>query len=166
MSHGFELDDLGSVFASQTIRGRVAEFHLAMDVPVLKVPAIPGELRVRLRMSLIAEEFLESMEAVYPRLAGSSFWEYLKKFIHSIINTSTVRVDLLKLADSLCDIDYVVEGTRLEFGIDGDKVLEEVHAANMRKVGGPVRADGKRLKPPNWRGPDIAKVLRRMGWDG
>lgn len=165
-----KVDHLESPFphlsASMSIQGRVIRFHRAMDVPILPFPQIPGELRVRLRMSLIAEEFLETMEAVYPRLAGSSFWAYLKKFIQSIVNTSTVKVDLPKLADGLCDLDYVVEGTRLEFGIDGPSVLAEVHAANMRKLDGPRREDGKRLKPAGWRGPDIEKVLRQQGWKG
>jgi len=34
----------------------------------------------------------------------------------------------------------------------------------MRKVGGVVREDGKRLKPEGWVGPDIEKCLRAQGW--
>lgn len=149
-----------------TIQGRVVQFHKAMDIPILPYPQVPGELRVRLRVDLIAEEFFEVMEAVYPRLSNTSYWDYLKRFIRSIINTATVKVDLPKFADGLCDLDYVIEGTRLEFGIDGPLILAEVHAANMRKVGGPVREDGKRLKPPGWRPPDIARALREQGWEG
>lgn len=35
----------------------------------------------------------------------------------------------------------------------------EVQRANMAKVGGPVRADGKRLKPDGWRGPDHMPLI-------
>jgi predicted HAD superfamily Cof-like phosphohydrolase len=48
----------------------------------------------------------------------------------------------------------VVEGARLELGIDGAPIAA-VHEANMKKVSGEVRADGKRLKPPGWKPPDI-----------
>lgn len=42
-----------------------------------------------------------------------------------------------------------------------DRFWEEVQRANMAKVGGPIRADGKRLKPPGWRGPDHMPLIRR-----
>lgn len=51
-------------------------------------------------------------------------------------------------------------------GIDLGPVFEEVHRANMAKVGGPTRADGKILKPEGWTPPDVAGVLRRQGWSG
>lgn len=51
-------------------------------------------------------------------------------------------------------------------GIDLRPVWSEVHAANMRKTTGPVREDGKRLKPEGWQPPDIAGVLRAQGWQG
>jgi predicted HAD superfamily Cof-like phosphohydrolase len=63
----------------------------------------------------------------------------------------------------MADLDYVVEGTRLEFGIDGEPIAAEVHRANMAKTEGPVAPDGKRLKPPGWTPPDIAGVLRKQG---
>lgn len=44
------------------------------------------------------------------------------------------------------------------------EVFQEIHRSNMRKVGGPIRADGKRLKPEGWVGPDIASKLREVGW--
>lgn len=41
---------------------------------------------------------------------------------------------------------------------------DEVHAANMRKVGGPKCPDtGKQLKPEGWTKPDIEGVLRKHG---
>lgn len=144
------------------IRGKVTAFHDAMDVPVKEVPAVPSEDRVRLRLSLIAEEFFEVMEAAL----GEVHVCYAKVLVMAAIKHVTPQVDLPKFADGLTDLDYVNEGTRLEFGIDGGPVLEEVHAANMRKTNGPIRDDGKRLKPPRWVGPDIERVLRDQGWKG
>jgi len=134
-----------------------------MDVPTLPFPQVPPEERVRLRLRLIAEEFFEVIDATLsPKVPG--MWNVLKSLVMDYINVAPVKVNMPELADGLCDLDYVVEGTRQEFGIDGGPVLEEVHAANMRKLDGPKREDGKRLKPPGWKPPDIDTVLRKQGW--
>ena len=56
-------------------------------------------------------------------------------------------------------------GTAHVYGIDLDAVLDEVHASNMTKLdenGRPLRrADGKVLKGPGYRPPDVAAILRR-----
>lgn len=49
--------------------------------------------------------------------------------------------------------------------MDLDPLWQDVHRANMAKTTGPVRADGKRLKPEGWQPPDIAGVLRVQGWE-
>ena len=89
-----------------------------------------------------------------------------KRLIVRLIGECHVNVKMADLADGLADIDYVVEGTRLEFGIDGDAIAEEVHRANMAKAGGPIAPNGKRLKPPGWTPPDIEGELRKQRWSG
>lgn len=62
------------------------------------------------------------------------------------------------LAELVADAYFIAYG----LGIPLDKVLAEVHRANMRKFGpdGPIlRFDGKILKPDGWMGPNIARVL-------
>jgi len=54
----------------------------------------------------------------------------------------------------------VVYGTALEMGIDLEPHFNEVHASNMAKRGGPVREDGKMLKPEGWLPPDINGILQ------
>jgi hypothetical protein len=88
----------------------------------------------------------------------------LYDWLSLLIRTCPVRVDMVELADGFADLDYVVEGARLEFGIHGQEIADEVQRANMAKVGGPIREDGKRLKPAGWKPPDIAGVLRAQGW--
>jgi predicted HAD superfamily Cof-like phosphohydrolase len=153
---------LSRIFGRLGIRGKVIAFHEAMGVPVKEVPAVPEQDRVRLRLSLIAEEFFETMAAAL----GEVHVCYAKTLVMAAIKHVTPQVNMVEFTDGLCDLDYVVEGTRLEFGIDGGPVLEEVHAANMRKTDGPIREDGKRLKPPGWVGPDIERVLREQRWQG
>lgn len=150
--------------APQTLRDQVSEFHVAMDVPAdAPAPTIITDDRVRLRASLIAEESFEtlgSMIRISPELHEA------QTFVMRLIATEVVDVDLVELADGLADLDYVVEGTRLEMGIDGAPVAAEVHRANMAKLGGPIAPNGKRLKPPGWTPPDIEGVLRKQGWKG
>lgn len=141
-----------------TIRDNVLKFHIAMNLPVAYTPVIPSDDRVRLRLNLIAEESFEVFEA-----CGIDVKD-LKEALFAKIRESELNINMEKLADGFGDTDYVVEGARLEFGIDGEPIADEIQAANMRKTSGPIRADGKRLKPPGWVGPDILRVLRDQGW--
>lgn len=116
----------------------VLEFHETFNAPVGENPSLPGEDAVALRIRLIREE-LEELE-------------------QSISGQNVVDV-----ADALADLLYVTYGTAIAFGIDVRPVFEEVHRANMTKVGGKVRADGKILKPEGWEPPGIEEVLRSQG---
>lgn len=73
--------------------------------------------------------------------------------------------DLVQVLDALCDIQYVLDGTFLEFGLHHlkEQAFAEVHSSNMSKLGKDgqpiLRGDGKVLKGPNFSPPDLAKVL-------
>ena len=134
-----------------------------MGVPYGDHPKTPSPDRVRLRASLVMEEAIEFLEACF---GANAYTGALRAQADVVINACAVHIDLVEAVDALADIDYVVEGSRLEFGIDGGPIAAEVHRANMAKVGGPVREDGKRLKPPGWTPPDIAGELRKQGWRG
>lgn len=156
-----------------TIRGQVLEFHRICEIPSLEMLQIPNDDRVRLRLRLVMEEAFEFLVACLMKPDGSiqsidmsDRIVWLRQSLAELINESKIEVDLPEAIDGLGDLDYVVEGTRLEFGVDGGSVADEIHRANMQKGSGPVRADGKRLKPENFQPPDIATVLRRQGWKG
>lgn len=70
-----------------------------------------------------------------------------------------------EFADGLADLVYVVLGTAVETGIPFDAIWSEVQATNMAKLGGSVDAGGKLMKPPGWKAPDIASILRNEGRD-
>ena len=60
---------------------------------------------------------------------------------------------------------YKFHGIRLPgISFSCDPVADEIQRTNMAKVGGPVREDGKRLKPPGWQPPDIEGELKKQGW--
>ena len=89
----------------------VAEFHSTFKHPILPSPNIPEESRCRLRVALIAEELKELEVAILER-------------------------DIAGVADALCDIQYVLSGAVLEFGL-GDKfkaLFDEVQRSNMSKA--------------------------------
>lgn len=146
------------------IRKQVIEFHRLCEIPSFPVPVVPGDDRVRLRLRLVVgEETLELLEACL-HYGHAAEIERIRCEILDLISRAVIDVDLPEAIDACGDIDYVVEGTRLEFGTDGGPVADEIHRANMQKGSGPVRADGKRLKPPDFKPPDIAAVLREQGW--
>jgi len=90
---------------------QVAEFHRTFKHPVIENPAIPSPERCKLRVSLIAEELKELQEAINDK-------------------------DLVEIADALCDIQYVLSGAVLEFGL-GEKfpeLFDEVQRSNMSKA--------------------------------
>lgn len=124
--------------AGQRSFDMVREFHKAFGHPVNTTPRTLGPIRSSLRVGLIEEELNELKEAV-------------------------ADDDIIAIADALADLDYVVNGAALEWGIDLPVVTAEVHRSNMTKLGldgKPIyRDDGKILKGENYTPPDIKKVL-------
>jgi len=89
----------------------VTRFHKMFDLPVLSEPSIPSAERCKLRINLLQEELDELQQAILDN-------------------------DLVEVADALCDIQYVLSGAILEFGL-GQQFAElfgEVQRSNMSKV--------------------------------
>ncbi len=140
------------------LREQVYEFQAAFGVTQPETPTIPPDERVRVRLRLIAEEFLELVEASLAIEMRAT-----RHYLFDVISHTPIKVDLPEFADACADLDYVVEGSRLEFGIDGGPIRDAVHASNMAKAGGPV-VNGKIPKPAGWSPPDVAGLLREQGW--
>ncbi len=90
---------------------QVADFHRTFKHPILPLPGIPDEARCKLRVALIAEE--------------------LKELEVAILNK-----DIVEVADALCDLQYVLSGAILEFGLGGKfkALFDEVQRSNMSKA--------------------------------
>jgi predicted HAD superfamily Cof-like phosphohydrolase len=149
----------------KTLREQVADFHRMVGVPAPEKPTVPDTATLRLRLRLIAEEFFEMLEAV----AGPDDHEYLlaarADVLKALWRASPENVDLPAFIDALADLDFVVEGTRQVFGVDGAPIADAVYLANMAKGDGPIDpVTGKKLKPPGWMPPDIAGELRKQGY--
>ena len=90
---------------------QVAEFHRTFNAPILDTPQIPSQQRCELRVSLLQEELNELEEAIENN-------------------------DLVEIADALADLQYVLSGAVLEFGL-GEKFVDlfnEVQRSNMSKA--------------------------------
>jgi predicted HAD superfamily Cof-like phosphohydrolase len=90
---------------------KVSEFHKTFEAPILDNPEIPSEDRCKLRISLLQEELDELKQAIKDS-------------------------DLVEIADALSDIQYVLSGAILEFGL-GEKfndLFDEVQRSNMSKA--------------------------------
>ena len=90
---------------------QVAEFHKTFGHPVEAKPVLPAKGRQELRVALLEEELKELKQAIQDK-------------------------DLVEIADALCDIQYVLSGAVLEFGL-GEKfpdLFEEVQRSNMSKT--------------------------------
>ena len=89
----------------------VSEFHETFGAPILETPQIPSNDRCELRVSLLQEELNELKEAIE-------------------------KGDVVEIADALADLQYVLSGAVLEFGMGTkfDALFDEVQRSNMSKA--------------------------------
>lgn len=90
---------------------QVAEFHRTFKHPILEGPNVPDSKRCQLRVELLAEELKELQDAID-------------------------KNDIVEVADALCDLQYVLAGAVLEFGLANKfkPLFDEVHRSNMSKA--------------------------------
>lgn len=90
---------------------QVADFHRTFKHPILDRPQMPSENRCNLRVALIAEELKELEDAIAEK-------------------------DIVAVADALADIQYVLSGAVLEFGLGNQfkPLFDEVQRSNMSKA--------------------------------
>lgn len=123
----------------------VATFMKAMGQPVGQ--GFEDASGISLGLTLIEEEFIELADAA--RSASKNPQAKKENF-----------------AKELADLLYVTYWLAARIGIDIDKAFREVHKSNMSKLGDdgkPVkRADGKVLKGPNYKAPDLSHIVRSV----
>ena len=89
----------------------VSEFHETFGHPILNEPVVPTPKRASLRVALLQEELDELKEAIENK-------------------------DIVAAADAFADLQYVLAGAILEFGLKDkfDQLFTEVHRSNMSKA--------------------------------
>lgn len=126
---------------TKTTLDKVQEFHETYGLPVCDAQNLECEKTKALRINLLAEELDELKEAL-------------------------AQDDILETLDALIDLQYVLDGAFLSFGLQGvkDAAFEEVHRSNMSKLGADGKPivrpeDGKILKGPDYFKPDLAQFV-------
>ena len=123
----------------QTIED-VKHFMTTFGQRVLSTPTIPDQLTWQMRVALLVEEVKELEQALKDN-------------------------DLVEVLDALTDIQYVLDGAYLAFGLQDLKqpAFDEVQRSNMSKLTkeGTVlyREDGKILKSDQYSPPDLKSIL-------
>lgn len=128
----------------------VRNFHQKFGHPISSKPNISDKALNDLRVSLLREELDELSEALN-------------------------KGDTVGVLDALTDLQYVLDGAYLAFGLHNLKsaATAEVHRSNMSKLGADgrpiMREDRKVLKGPNYTPPDLKSVYNnvanRLGWE-
>lgn len=123
---------------------QVQEFHETYGLPVKDSPDLSDPQTNELRINLLAEELDELKEAIENN-------------------------DHVEVLDALIDLQYVLDGAFLSFGLADVKeaAFNEVHRSNMSKLGEdgkPIRreGDGKVLKGPNYFKPDMTQFIKNV----
>ena len=116
-------------------------FHEAFGIKISNKPTLELSKDIlKLRHSLMVEENNEYLKAVEER-------------------------NLIEVADALGDMLYILCGTILTHGFQNliEDIFDEIQLSNMSKLGDdgkPIyRNDGKVLKGPNYKKPNIKKFL-------
>lgn len=142
------------------LKQSVTEFHRAFGVPVHDKPTVPSDERVRLRARLMAEEFFETLEAMFDQEGvAADVISDARASLKYLVDRCYVKVDLVGIADGLADQIYIAQGSALELGIPLEECVREVCRSNSTKLGAPIREDGKVGKPDTYEPPQLERVL-------
>lgn len=147
---GLKLDLLRNLVSEEAI-----EFDVAMSVlQALREPDRLVRATVTTEIAKREEEKGEGGdEAVVARFRAMSDVEFYQ--------AATIYW-WAEVIDAICDITFVIHNCSNAMGVDIEPFFDEVWQANMRKANGPLREDGKRLKPPGWQPPRIEEMLRKL----
>lgn len=127
---------------------KVRAFHLAFGIGVDR--PMSAEL-LAFRKKLIGEE------------VGELYAE-IDRACAEIENGGAVsRETLAAMMKELADVQYILSGMIVTFGLPADRVFDRVHESNMSKLGEdgkPVcREDGKVIKGPHYRPPCLDDLI-------
>ncbi len=149
---------------------RVEEFMRKARQVLPSKPTIPTLAVRTLRAKLIFEEALEKIHG----LGLAVMHEHPDMVLHFQIRKEHLAFDenglpdLVEIVDGCCDVSVIAIGTLSACGVRAAPLLKLVDKNNLAKFGPghSIREDGKLIKPPGHKPPDIEGELRRQGWEG
>ena len=141
------------------------------------VITMPGPEVRELRGKLIMEEVFETL------VRGLGLNIYVKEDVARNLNSRPIEFedleivaranepyhpgpDMVEIADGCADISVVTTGTLVACGVPDSGLLALVDENNLAKFGpgSYLREDGKWIKPPDHKAPDIGAYLSGLGW--
>lgn len=149
-------------FVQTTHQRRVEKFMNDAGQIVRFIPQEPTPEERVLRAKLIMEEALETVSALgvswsLPLDGPGDELEF--EFV------ADGEFSMEEAVDGCCDVMVVTIGTLSCLGVNDVHVMNQVLGANDAKMAGPIREDGKRLKPEGWQPPNIREELVLLGWE-
>lgn len=137
----------------------VRTFMVSAGSQTIGDPRAPATNDLELRVECVFEEAVEFVEACGFEIKGDE--------TNGVVNAGLWSVrrirppNLIAAIDALCDLLYVVFGTFVSWGLNPAPFFKEVHDSNMTKVSPDklVREDGRVMKGPSYRPPDLQRVL-------
>lgn len=140
---------------------RVDRFRrLAGQFAPICVNPRPSDAALQQQLNIILEEFLEFVEAAGYKLVSDE--EGLR-----VVKNYGQPFSLPDFVDGAGDLEYVSIGALSLVGVPDIAILEMIDHNNLQKFGpgSSIAPDGKLIKPPDHRPPDIVGYLKSKGWD-
>lgn len=135
---------------------RAFMLHAGQGTP--EALTMPDDATRLLRARLLLEEVIETIHGLgcYVLRAGSG------PNGAEVVLSAHRRPDLVEIADGCADVAVVATGTLIACGMPDAALMALVDANNLAKFGPghTIRDDGKLVKPPDHRPPDIAALLK------
>ena len=140
---------------------RVRTFMKLAGQETPEKPTIPPDDTQKLRINLLLEELFELIDAAGFELTLNGV---AVKDENTIELKRIKPTDLTEVADGFADISVVNVGGAIAFGMKFHEIVQEVDRNNLAKFGpgGYRREDGKWIKPPDHKPPDINGILQRQ----
>ena len=120
------------------------EFHYKYKLPINADHSDMNEWVARI--NLIREEVRSLFDE----------WADIEKVLSSGETPSDEQMS--KFLKEMCDIEYVLRGTGVAFGLPYSAGFDAVHASNMTKDGN--KKDGKLMKGKAYKAPDILSLFK------
>lgn len=124
---------------------------------------------LKLRLSLITEEFFELFEASVASDVYTTFDDIRKQLMFeiSVLETNDIELNLVEIADAIVDQDYINSGMAVWLDLPVEECFQLAHVNNMTKVdsttGKVIRSpEGKILKPANFVPLDLTETVTQL----
>ena len=155
----------------KTVTQMVREFHekhgFAQDTSIFECGNSGGSEELE-AAAVIISTLAKKFETGKPNQSDGSFDLRLLRahlLLEELAETlvALARRNLVKLADGAGDLDYVLHGTCIAFGINLEDITAEIHKSNMTKAIRRDTVDDPRLrnKGDSYVPPDIEGALLR-----